>query len=116
MTSAALQRARDRLAAGDVQSAKHACEAAVRESADPHSLAQAKLLLATCCQRAGDVVTALVHARDAVASDPHNALVHYGLAEIEERAGEKDAAIASVQRALAIDPAFIAAIFYLGIL
>src|SRR4051794_35850161 len=104
MISPALQRARDRLAAGDVQSARTACETAVRDAADPRALAQAKLLLATCWQRLGDRGVALRHAREAIAADAQDARVLYGAAEIEEAAGQKDVAIDLLQRAIALDP------------
>jgi protein O-GlcNAc transferase len=108
--------ARQRLAAGDVAAARKEAQAIVENAASEAERAAAHLVLASCCERSGDVASALDHARRAVACTPQDAVAHYACAEIEETAGDKAGAIASLERALEHEPRFPRALRYLGIL
>ncbi len=108
--------ARQRLAAGDLVAARLEAEAVVTNAGTDAERAAALLVLAACCEKGGDVAMALAHARSAVASAPHDPVAHYACAELEEGAGDPRAAIASLERALDLDPRFARAQRYLGIL
>ena len=110
-----LERARARLAAGDIVGARReALDLAQR--GDPGQAAAAHLLLSACATRTGDAVEARAQVTAALLRNPDDALAHYALAELDEQAGRRTDAIAGLERAVALQPAFIAAQQRLGIL
>jgi CRISPR-associated protein Csy1 len=112
---AAIERARARLAAGDVAGARQAC-APVLGGDNPRDAAAAHLVLSACAQRDGDAASARDHVATALRLDPDNALAHYAWAELSERSGDAETAIASLERAVGLQPAFTAGHQLLGIL
>lgn len=113
--AAAVERARARLAAGDVAGARRECERALR-SGDAKASAAAHLLLSGCAKRDRDEAARRRHVEQALALDRDNALAHYAAAELHEHAGAPGAAIASLERAVTLQPGFVAAHQRLGIL
>ncbi|HEX6138600.1 MAG TPA: tetratricopeptide repeat protein [Casimicrobiaceae bacterium] len=113
--AAAIERARARLAAGDIAGARSACTS-VLQAGNAQDAAAAHLVLSACAERAGDPVAAREHVADALRLDPGNALAHYAAAELAEQDGDVEAAIASLERATQVQPAFVAAHQRLGIL
>ena len=113
--AAAVERARARLAAGDVAGARRECERALR-SGDAKAAAAAHLVLSGCAKRDRDETAQRRHVDQALALDPDNALAHYAVAELHERAGAPGTAIASLERTVALQPGFVAAHQQLGIL
>ncbi|MEP6656401.1 MAG: tetratricopeptide repeat protein, partial [Betaproteobacteria bacterium] len=114
--AARLARARQRLAAGDVEEARREGEAVLGTNASDGNRADSYLLLAACAQQAGDPALGLRHARMSIALRPDDPMAHYLTAELEEAAGDKPGALASLDRAVALKPAFIQAWFYRGVL
>ncbi|HEX8013098.1 MAG TPA: tetratricopeptide repeat protein [Casimicrobiaceae bacterium] len=110
------ERARQRLAAGDLDGARSEAQALFALAATEAERGAAHLVLAACCERSGDAPAALAHARSAVACAPHDPVAHYAHAELQEAAGDAPGAIASVKRALELEPRFARALRYLGIL
>ena len=113
--AAAVERARARLAAGDVAGARRECERALH-SGDAKASAAAHLVLSGCAKRDRDEAAQRRHVDQALALDPDNALAHYAAAELHEHAGAPEAAIASLERAVTLQPDFVAAHQRLGIL
>jgi len=113
--STVLARARARLAAGDVASAKAMC-APLATSRDARIAAAAHVVLSACAERSGDTTSARAHVQAALRANPDDALAHYAWGEIAERSGEIDDAIASLGRAIALQPRFAAAYQRLGVL
>ncbi len=111
-----LQRARAHLAAGNVVAAHADAEASLRSARTDRDRSQARLVLAACAQKAGNIASGVDHARAAIAADAANALAHYVLAQLLEAQKDLAGALASVQRAVDLDPASTAAWFYRGIL
>ena len=113
--ASAVDRARARLAAGDIAGARRECERALR-SGDAKASAAAHLVLSGCAKRDRDEATQQRHVDQALALDPDNALAHCAAAELHEHAGALDAAIASLERAVGLQPGLVAAHQRLGIL
>ncbi|HEY7943058.1 MAG TPA: tetratricopeptide repeat protein [Casimicrobiaceae bacterium] len=111
-----VERARRRLAAGDIAGARREAEAILAGAGDAPEHAAAHLVLATCCDRARDPKSALAHAQAAVARTPEDPVAHYVHGELQEKDGDQAGAAASVRRALALNPRFVQAHHYLGIL
>jgi len=109
-------RARERLAAGDVAGARQVAEAIIAAAQSEAERAAAYLILASCCEKSGDVAAALVNARQALDCAPRDALAHYAYAELQDTAGDKPRAIASLRRAVDLEPRFAQALRYLGVL
>ena len=112
----AVARAQKRLAAGDLAAARSEAEAIVAVGASDEERGAAHLVLAACCEKAGEAAAALEHVRSALALAPRDPLAHYAYAERLEAAGDSPGAIASLKRALALEPRFAQALRYLGIL
>jgi CRISPR-associated protein Csy1 len=110
------EQARQRLAAGDVTGARVAAEAIIAAAQSEAERGAAYLVLASCCDKAGDAAAALANAHQALACTPRDALAYYAYAELQERAGDKPGAIASLNRAVDLEPRFAQAFRYLGIL
>ena len=108
--------ARRRLAAGDLAGARRDAEAIVAGSTSGAERGAAHLLLAACCEKDGDPAAALVHAGAAVDCAPRDPLAHYAHAELQEKAGNAEGAIASLRHAVALQAGFAQAWRYLGIL
>ena len=113
--STVLARARARLAAGDIASARALCAPLVA-SDDARIAAAAHVVLSACAERTGDPVSARTHVQAALRANPEDALAHYAWAEIAERSGDVDDAITSLARAIALQPRFAAAHQRLGVL
>src|SRR5437763_9274946 len=114
--SAGIERARQRLAVGDLVTARMEAEAIIDRAADAAERCAAHLVLAACCDKAGDVGAALEQTGAAVDCSPRNPVAHYAHAEQREAGGDKAGAIASLRRAIEIEPGFARALRYLGIL
>src|SRR5438552_167878 len=114
--SAGIERARRRLAAGDLATARSEAEAIVGGAAGSEERCAAHLVLAVCCDKAGDAAAALEHTRAAVDSAPGDPVAYYAHAEQQEASGDKAGALASLRRAIEIEPRFARALRYLGIL
>src|SRR5438874_12900554 len=114
--SAGIERARQRLAVGDLVTARMEAEAIIDRAADATERCAAHLVLAACCDKAGDVAAALEQTGAAVDCSPRNPVAHYAHAEQREAVGDKAGAIASLRRAIEIEPRFARALRYLGIL
>jgi protein O-GlcNAc transferase len=114
--STRVERARQRLAAGDLAGARREAEAILAGAGEAPDHVAAHLVLATCFDRAHDIKSAAAHARAAVTRAPDDAVAHYVHGELQEQDGDKQGALASVRRALAINPKFVQAQHYLGIL
>ncbi|HYT47231.1 MAG TPA: tetratricopeptide repeat protein, partial [Burkholderiales bacterium] len=114
--SSGIERARMRLAEGDLATARSEAEAIIGSAAGNEERCAAYLVLAVCCDRAGDAAAALEHTRAAVDSAPGDPVAHYAHAEQQEASGDKAGAIASLRRAIEIEPRFARALRYLGIL
>jgi len=114
--STRVERARQRLAAGDLTGARREAEAILAGAGEAADHVAAHLVLATCFDRAHDIKSAAAHARAAVARAPDDPVAHYVHGELQEQDGDKQGALQSVRRALAIDPKFVQAQHYLGIL
>ncbi len=110
------ERARQRLAAGDVDGARREAEAIVAGAATDAERGAAHLVLSACCQKSGDATAALAHVRSAMSLAPRDPVAHYAHAELQETAGDKPGAIASLKRAIDLEPRFTQALRYLGIL
>src|SRR5947207_951337 len=108
--------ARQRLAAGDLDGARHEAEAIVAGAATEAERGAAHLVLSACCQKSGDPTAALAHLRSALTLGPRDPVAHYAHAELQDAGGDKPSAIASLERALELDPRFAHALRYLGIL
>jgi len=108
--------ARQHLGAGDLAAARREAESILSGSASAADRSAAHLVLAECCERAGDPATALAHAREAVHCAPEDPLAYFACAELQEAAGDKTAAISSARRAIELEPRFARAFRYLGIL
>jgi len=114
--SARIEHARQRLAVGDLVTARKEAEAIIDRAAGLAERCAAHLVLAACCDKAGDVAAALEHTRAAVDCSPGDPVAHYAHAEQQEAAGDKAGAIATLHRAIEIEPRFARALRYLGIL
>lgn len=114
--STRVQDARARLAAGDIAGARAAAEAILAGAQSDAERGAAHLLLASCCEKSGDVRTALANARTAIRYSPGDPVAQYAYAELQESAGDKTGAVASLKRAIAIEPRFAPGLRYLGIL
>jgi protein O-GlcNAc transferase len=108
--------ARQRLAAGDLDGARHEAEAIVASAATETERGAAHLVLSACCQKSGDPTAALAHVRSALTLAPRDPVAHYAHAELQDAGGDKPSAIASLKAALELDPRFAQALRYLGIL
>ena len=97
-------------------SASRQAAAIVSKASDSNDRAGAYLVLAACCQKRGETQAALANARAATLAAPGDAVAHYAYAELQEATGDTAGAKASLERALAIQPAFVQAHHYLGIL
>src|SRR5688572_16056741 len=116
MPRSRVERAQQRLSAQDLAGARRECAAILSDAAaEPGELAGAHLVLAACCRRGADPAAALAHLHGAVAMTPADPLTRYALAELLEDVGDKQGAIANLQRAVALNPAFVQAWNYLGI-
>lgn len=109
-------RARALLAAGDLAGARAAAEAMLADVAGHAERSLAYLVLAACCQKAGDASAALAHAQSAVDCAPQDALAHYAHAELKEAAADPAGAMQSLRRAIELEPRLARARRYLGIL
>ncbi len=112
----AAERARQHLAAGDVEGARREAEAIVAGAASESERGAAHLLLSAICGKAGDAEAALAHAESAIACAPRDPVAYYAHAELQEARRDKPGAIASLKRALEIEPRFARALRYLAIL
>ena len=112
----AAERARQHLAAGDVEGARREAEAIVAGVASESERSAAHLLLSAIFEKAGDAEAALAHAQSAIACAPRDPVAHYAHAELLEARRDQPGAIASLKRALEIDPRFARALRYLAIL
>jgi CRISPR-associated protein Csy1 len=110
-----LERARARLAAGDVAGARAECTSLTRSS-NAAQAAAAHLVLSACADREGDGALAERHVDAALARHPSDALAHYAKAQIAERRHDPKAAVASLENAIRHAPCFVAAHQLLGIL
>lgn len=110
------ERARQRLAAGDLAGARREAEAILADAGDARAHAAAHLVLATCFDKSGDIKAAVSHGRAAAARTPDDPVAHFVHGELQEQDGDAAGAMASVRRALALDPKFVQAHHYLGIL
>jgi predicted O-linked N-acetylglucosamine transferase (SPINDLY family) len=108
--------ARQRLAAGDLDGARHEAEAIVASATTETERGAAHLVLSACCQKSGDPTAALAHVRSALTLAPRDPVAHYAHAELQDAGGDTPSAIASLKRALELDPRFAQALRYLGIL
>ena len=108
--------ARQRFIAGDTATARRECEAILKGTPADAERAAAHLLLAACCRKDRDPDAALAHARAAITMTPHDPIANYALAEAQEAAGDAKRALASVERALELNPRFVQAHHYRGIL
>src|SRR5579863_9343679 len=113
--TAALARARARLAAGDLAAARRECDTVI-ELGDAKSSAAAHLVLSGCAKRADDHATQRRHVETALTLDPTSALAQYAMAEFHERSGAIEAAIGCLERAITLQSDFVAAHQQLGIL
>jgi predicted O-linked N-acetylglucosamine transferase (SPINDLY family) len=111
-----VEAARHNLAAGDVTGARREAEAVLAGAAEGTQRSAAHLVLAGCCEKAGDPAAALEHARAAADCAPEDALARYACAELQDAAGDKASAVDSLKRALELNPRFAQALRYLGIL
>ena len=111
----ALKRAFTLVAAGDVAGAELACAEAIA-SGDAREVARAHVVLSRCAERTGDLVSARHHVESALRIHPDDATVQYAWAMAQERAGNAEAAIVSLERAVTLQTAFPAALHRLGIL
>ena len=114
--STRVERARQRLAAGDLAGARREAEAVLAGAGQAEDHVAAHLVLATCFDRAHDIRNAMAHAQAAVARGPEDPVAHYVYGELQEQGGDKAGALASVRRSLALNPRFVQAQHYLGIL
>lgn len=114
--STRVERAQQRLAAGDLAGARREAEAILAAAGEARDHAAAHLVMASCFDRAHDIQAAVAQARAAVARMPDDPVAHYVHGELQEQNGDKQGALASVQRALALNPRFVQAHHYLGIL
>jgi len=110
------ERARQRLNTGDSAGARRECEAVLAGASTDAERAAAHLILAACCRKENNVDDALAHARAATTATPGDPVAHYAMAELQEAAGDISGAIASLGRALELDPRFVQACHYRGIL
>jgi CRISPR-associated protein Csy1 len=110
------QHARARLAAGDIAGARAAAEAIIGDTQSDAERGAAHLLLASCCEKSGDVPAALANARKAIGYAPDDPVAHYAHAELQESSGDKAGAIESLRRAIEIEARFAPGLRYLGIL
>lgn len=113
---ARVERARQRLAAGDLTGARREAEAVLAGAGEAQDHVAAHLILATCFDRGHDIRNAVAHAQAAVARGPEDPVAHYVHGELQEQGGDKAGALASVRRALLLNPRFVQAQHYLGIL
>lgn len=114
--AARTDRARQRLAAGDLAGARREAEAVVSGRASDTERGAAHLVLAACCEKGGDPTAAREHVRAAVACAPRDPLAHFAHARLQETAGDTTGAIASLNRAVDLDPRFAQAQRYRGLL
>ena len=110
----ALERARARLAAGDLAAARRE-SSGVLGARDATRVAAAHRVLAACASKAGDVDAALQHAETALKLTPNDAELYCELAELAERRGDVDGAIGRLQRAITLQPSLVRAHQQLGI-
>jgi len=111
-----VERARQRLGAGDIAGARRDGEAALASAKDDMERAAAHLVLAACGQKSNDATVALAHIRAAIACSPRDPVAHLALAEHQEASGDKNAAVTSLQCAVEFNPRFVQGQHYLGIL
>ena len=111
-----VEQALQRFRAGDTRAARRECEAILMGARDDAERAAARLLLAACCRKDGDLDAALAHARTAIADTPRDPLTHYAMAELQEATGDAKGALANLERSLELDPRFVQAYRFLGIL
>ena len=111
-----IERARQRFSAGDIAAARRECDALLKGETADSDRAAVHMLLAACCRKDKDQDAALGHARAAVAIAPSDPVAYYALAESQEAAGDANGALASLARALTLNPQFVQAHHYRGIL
>ncbi len=111
-----MERARQLFSAGDIAGARRECDALLKGEAADSERATAHMLLAACYRKNKDLDAALRHGRAAVATAPSDPIGYYALAELQEAAGDPDAALASLARALKLNPQLVQAHHYRGIL
>jgi len=111
-----LDRARQRLAQGDLAGAERECAALIAGPAPAADQAAAHLIVSTCRQRQRDYDTALTHVRVAQTLVPRDAIAWYAQAEIQDAMGDRPGAIVALASALARNPSFAHAHHLLGIL
>ena len=109
-------RAREMLGAGDTRGARRECKAILERRIDAPERAAALLILAACCRKEKNLDAAFEHVRAAIAATPGDAVTYYALAEMQEAASDPKSAIASLERALELNPRFVQAHDYKGIL
>jgi predicted O-linked N-acetylglucosamine transferase (SPINDLY family) len=110
--STRIDRAQQRLAAGDIAAARREAEAIVAGAASDAERGAAHLVLAACCDKDGDAATALMHARTAVGCAPRNALAlepRFAQAQrylgiLLGESGDVEGAVAAFEQALRLDP------------
>ena len=100
---AALERARSRLAAGDVAGARRQC-VAILTVASPRQAAAAHLLLATCEERAGRPQAAIESLERAAALQPNLVAAHQHLGILYGEHGHAQRAADAFARVVALDP------------
>jgi tetratricopeptide (TPR) repeat protein len=67
-------------------------------------LADQYVFLASEYEQRGDLDTALLHYRQALAMEPNNANVHKGIGMLHQKAGRHDLAVKSLHRSLELNP------------
>jgi len=116
MPQASAERARQLLKRDDIAGARRECAAILASAANGSDQAMAHLILAECSRRGSDIAAATQHAQSAVACAPGDPTARYAVAELLEKAGDIDGAIASLRRAIELQSAFVQGWNYLGIL
>jgi predicted O-linked N-acetylglucosamine transferase (SPINDLY family) len=108
--------AQRRLAAGDFGAARNIATVVLADTTSDAESSAAHLVLAACSRKAGDIDSALGHARAAVGLNPLDAVAYYALAEQMEAGRDVAGAVANLRRAIALNANFVQAHNYLGIL